>query len=87
MLLYLDQSSAMGPDSRAGRRLNRGANENLAREIMELHTLCVDGGYTQADVQALAAVLTGWHVAVECNGRYGFFPDYHEPGPRDCWAR
>jgi uncharacterized protein (DUF1800 family) len=82
MLFYLDQSSAMGPDSLTGERMKHGSNENLAREIMELHTLGVDGGYDQADVQALAAVLTGWHVAVENNGRYGFFPDFHEPGPK-----
>jgi uncharacterized protein (DUF1800 family) len=68
MILYLDNQGSMGPASQAatfGRR-NRGRelglNENLAREILELHTLGVDGGYTQADVTELAKVLTGWSI-------------------------
>lgn len=67
MLLYLDNWLSIGPNAPAarmprGRNPNRptGLNENLAREVLELHTLGVDGGYTQADVQALAAILTGW---------------------------
>jgi len=62
MLLYLDQAQSIGPDSRAGQRRNAGLNENLAREIMELHTVGADGGYTQADVTEFARALTGWSV-------------------------
>jgi uncharacterized protein (DUF1800 family) len=63
MLIYLDNAQSIGPDSRAGKSRGRGLNENLAREILELHTLGVGGGYSQADVTALAKVLTGWTVA------------------------
>jgi uncharacterized protein (DUF1800 family) len=68
MILYLDNQASMGPRSTAANfvRRNRGRelglNENLAREILELHTLGVDGGYTQADVTELAKVLTGWSI-------------------------
>src|SRR5688572_14807285 len=66
MLVYLDNFQSIGPQSRgaqAGRgRAQRGLNENYARELLELHTLGVDGGYTQQDVQELAKVLTGWTV-------------------------
>ncbi|TGT56722.1 DUF1800 family protein, partial [Mesorhizobium sp. M2E.F.Ca.ET.166.01.1.1] len=54
MLVYLDNQQSIGPDSRAGKRRGRGLNENLAREILELHTLGVDGGYSQADVTSFA---------------------------------
>jgi uncharacterized protein (DUF1800 family) len=70
MLLYLDNGQSIGPNSllggRASRNRNRriGLNENLAREILELHTLGVDGGYTQDDVIAFAKVLTGWSVGM-----------------------
>ncbi|MEM6903514.1 MAG: DUF1800 family protein, partial [Pseudomonadota bacterium] len=57
MLLYLDQAQSIGPNSLAGRFGDRGLNENLAREILELHTLGVDGGYTQDDVLAFAKML------------------------------
>lgn len=60
MLLYLDNVSSVGPNSTIGRRAGRDLNENLAREVLELHTLGVDGGYTQADVEQLARALTGW---------------------------
>ena len=72
MLLYLDQAVSVGPNSVAGRfAANRprangnkvGLNENLAREIMELHTLGVRTGYTQADVTEFARALTGWTVS------------------------
>ena len=63
MLLYLDNALSIGPSSRAGQRRSRGLNENLAREILELHTLGVDGGYAQDDVRALAMILTGWSIA------------------------
>ncbi len=85
MLFYLDNAQSVGPDSRAGQNRKRGLNENLAREIMELHTLGVDGGYTQADVTSLARVITGWTFAGR-EGRTGepgtfvFNANMHEPG-------
>ncbi|HEY1962743.1 MAG TPA: DUF1800 domain-containing protein [Rhizomicrobium sp.] len=64
MLVYLDNWRNVSPHAREGRRPPKanGVNENYAREVMELHTLGVDGGYTQADVTALAHILTGWTV-------------------------
>jgi uncharacterized protein (DUF1800 family) len=67
MLVYLDNFQSIGPSSRGaragrGRGPQRGLNENYARELLELHTLGVDGGYTQQDVQELAKMLTGWTV-------------------------
>ena len=62
MQLYLDNAQSIGPDSLAGQRVRKGRNENLGREILELHTLGVDGGYTQDDVIALANILTGWSI-------------------------
>ena len=62
MQLYLDNAQSIGPDSLAGQRSGKGRNENLGREILELHTLGVEGGYTQDDVIALANILTGWSV-------------------------
>ncbi len=73
MLVYLDNFQSIGPASRGaagGRgRPQRGLNENYARELLELHTLGVDGGYTQQDVQELARILTGWTVAGLGRGR------------------
>jgi uncharacterized protein (DUF1800 family) len=83
MLLYLDNALSIGPDSFAGMRQGKGLNENLGREILELHTLGVDGGYTQADVEALAAILTGWSVARlndDAPGSFKFYERAHEPG-------
>jgi uncharacterized protein (DUF1800 family) len=85
MLLYLDNAQSFGPDSQAGRRQNKGINENLGRELLELHTLGVDGGYTQADVEALARILTGWTVAplrLPPAGGFRFIPQIHEPGSK-----
>jgi uncharacterized protein (DUF1800 family) len=68
-----------------GRRQNKGLNENLGREMMELHTLGVDGGYTQADVEALARILTGWSIARLRDpdaGNFHFYPQIHEPGAK-----
>ena len=68
MLVYLDNFQSIGPASRGaalggrGQGQRRGLNENYARELLELHTLGVDGGYTQQDVQELAKILTGWTV-------------------------
>jgi uncharacterized protein (DUF1800 family) len=59
MLIYLDQAQSLGPDSPAGIKQNKGLNENLARELMELHTLGAGSGYTQDDVRSAAMVLTG----------------------------
>jgi len=60
MLSYLNQSFSIGPNSRGNRNGKRGLNENLAREILELHTVTPAAGYTQADVTAFARLLTGW---------------------------
>ena len=90
MLEYLDQSRSIGPNSRLGSRSKRGLNENLAREILELHTLGVDGGYQQADVTAFAKVLTGWSInANPQKGRLGytFLQAAHEPGPQTIMGR
>ena len=86
MLHFLDNQRSVGPASRAGQRGKRGLNENLGREIMELHTLGVGGGYTQADVTSLAKILTGWSYvgpqgARGDPGTFLFDPDAHEPGP------
>ena len=63
MLLYLNNATSVGPNSPFGQRTRRGLNENLAREVLELHTLSPAGGYTQGDVLDLAKMLTGWSVA------------------------
>ena len=68
MLTYLDQAQSVGPGSVAGQRRNAGLNENLAREILELHTLGTDGGYSQADVTELARALTGWSIPTNRGG-------------------
>ena len=60
MLFYLDNWQNTAPGSPGARGRDQGLNENYARELMELHTLGVDGGYTQQDVMALARILTGW---------------------------
>ena len=62
MLMYLDNARSIGPNSPAGRNRRRGLNENLAREILELHTLGVRSVYTQDDVTSFAKVITGWTV-------------------------
>jgi len=97
MLLYLDQARSTGPNSQAALRngANRrqgqgqgqgGLNENLAREILELHTLGVRSGYTQGDVTELARALTGWTLpgdqAADVGATFRFVPALHEPGTR-----
>jgi uncharacterized protein (DUF1800 family) len=62
MLIYLNNAQSIGPDSPAGQLVQRGLNENFGRELMELYSLGVDGGYSQADVIALAKLLTGWSI-------------------------
>ena len=93
MLFYLDNFQSIGPNSRASQFARRGGqqrglNENYARELLELHTLGVDGGYSQSDVTELARMFTGWTLsgfnqrdrggAIEFN----FAPNQHEPGTK-----
>jgi uncharacterized protein (DUF1800 family) len=80
MLVYLDNGASIGPHSQAAGK-NGGLNENYGRELMELHTLGVDGGYTQADVTQLAAILSGWTITQpDDGGQFQFDPRRHEPG-------
>jgi uncharacterized protein (DUF1800 family) len=83
MLYYLNQASSIGPGSPLGQRVRRGLNENLAREVLELHTLSPASGYTQADVTEFARLLTGLGVEV-ANEPIGsrFLPAAHEPGAK-----
>ena len=96
MIVYLDNQRSIGTGSTMGKRANRrrrkreiGLNENLAREILELHTLGVDGGYTQQDVTTFAKVITGWSVGGDNGrgqfnegvpGKFEFRDSIHEPG-------
>jgi uncharacterized protein (DUF1800 family) len=83
MLLYLDNARSMGPNSFAGQRRGKGINENLAREIMELHTVGVRSGYNQADVTNFAKVITGWSIVPPRQtggGEFMFNERLHEPG-------
>lgn len=87
MLFFLDNQQSLGPDSRAGQNRKRGLNENLAREIMELHTLGVGGGYTPGDVTSLARIITGWTFAgrqgqLGSPGSFVFNVNAHQPGPQ-----
>lgn len=101
MQVFLDQIRSVGPDSRAALRAaqrnaaqKRGLNENLAREVMELHTLGARTGYTQQDVTEFARALTGWSVAGvrgapgnAAPGSFVFRPALHEPGVRTVMGR
>jgi uncharacterized protein (DUF1800 family) len=83
MLFYLDNWLSIGPHSAAAGKnpQQSGLNENYGRELMELHTLGVDGGYTQADVTEAARVFTGWTInQVDDGGEFAFDPRRHEPG-------
>jgi uncharacterized protein (DUF1800 family) len=98
MLVYLDNAQSIGPDSKAAQRaemarardldpqkkkVREGLNENYARELMELHTIGVNGGYTQADVVQAARILTGWTVDRPLNdAEFTFNPNRHEPGAK-----
>jgi uncharacterized protein (DUF1800 family) len=92
MLFYLDNWLSMGPKSlAAGAAANKGKpgqasaglNENYGRELMELHTLSVNGGYTQHDVTELARVLTGWTIQpIEQGAAFQFDPRKHDPGDK-----
>jgi uncharacterized protein (DUF1800 family) len=91
MLFYLDNWLSMGPKSPAAIAANKGKpgqaipglNENYGRELMELHTLSVNGGYSQHDVTELARVLTGWTIQpLEQGGSFQFDPRKHDPGDK-----
>ena len=88
MLFYLDNAQSVGPNSVTARtNPKKGLNENLAREILELHTLGVRGGYTQNDVKSLAQIITGWTYAgldgrLGQPGTFAFAAQSHEPGPQ-----
>jgi uncharacterized protein (DUF1800 family) len=96
MLVFLDNHLSVGANSVYGKKSGKGLNENLAREILELHTMGVEGGYVQADVIELAKAITGWttypafehaeYLAPEKRGPktggFEFQADWHEPGPR-----
>ena len=87
MLFFLDNQQSIGPDSKAGQNRKRGLNENLAREIMELHSLGVGSGYSQTDVTSLASIITGWTFAgregrIGAPGSFVFNANAHQPGPQ-----
>jgi uncharacterized protein (DUF1800 family) len=92
MILFLDNQRSIGPNAAAGKFAGAGLNENLAREILELHTLGAGSGYTQDDVTEFARVLTGWSVAgpesaVGDPGAFLFKANWHEPGERTVLGR
>lgn len=94
MILYLDNNQSVAPGFTPPRAAERaklpratGLNENLAREILELHTLGVDGGYTQADVTTFARALTGWTVGGLADTGFRFAPRRHDPGPKAILGR
>ena len=83
MLIYLENQQSVGPDSPAARHGQRGLNENLARECLELHTVSPAAGYSQADVTSFAAILTGWSVDHEAAQPGFVFRDRaHQPGDK-----
>ena len=87
MLTFLDNVSSVGPNSRAGQRRKKGLNENLAREVLELHTVTPAAGYTQEDVTEFARALTGWTIGqsekdLRGEGNTTFNDALHEPGVR-----
>jgi uncharacterized protein (DUF1800 family) len=87
MLIYLDNAGSIGPTSVAGINRDRGLNENLAREILELHTLGVRTVYAQADVTNFAKVITGWTILPTVDnpdhgGEFVFNKRMHEPAPQ-----
>ncbi|MGN6100821.1 MAG: DUF1800 domain-containing protein [Devosia sp.] len=87
MLLSLNNATSIGPNSPQGKKSGKGLNENHARELMELHTVGVSAGYSQADVTSFAKVLTGWTFGrgenePEFYGRFVFHKFAHEPGPQ-----
>jgi uncharacterized protein (DUF1800 family) len=97
MLVYLDNHLSTGPNSSHGKSGRESLNENLAREVLELHTMSPAAGYTQRDVGEAALVLTGWqfYAGARTHGRkmkgvpYGtyFHWEKHEPGTRTVFGR
>jgi uncharacterized protein (DUF1800 family) len=85
MLFYLDNWQSIGPDASQarGRKNARGLNENYGRELLELHTLGVDGGYTQTDVTEAARCFTGWTIRQPQRGGEFFFDSrVHDRGEK-----
>jgi uncharacterized protein (DUF1800 family) len=88
MIGYLDNANSIGPDSQAGRRRGAGLNENLAREVLELHSLSPAGGYTQGDVGELARILTGHSINLaEAPFGYVWRRATHQPGEKSLLGR
>ncbi|MFN3400542.1 MAG: DUF1800 domain-containing protein [Ferrovibrio sp.] len=87
MLRYLDQAQSVAEKVPDARGRQRGLNENYAREVMELHTLGVDGGYTQNDVRALSRVLTGWTVDTVGASGFRFAARLHDEGTKTVLGR
>jgi uncharacterized protein (DUF1800 family) len=93
MLVYLNNRNSIGPHTARGLRGGKGLNENHAREVLELHSLGVNGGYTQADIIELAKALTGWTINIDphregsADQRRTFDPSIHEPGARTVMGR
>jgi hypothetical protein len=83
MLFYLDNWQSSGPQAGPARRGSRGLNENYGRELLELHTLGVDGGYTQKDVTEVARCFTGWTIKdLARGGVFEFNPRMHDRGEK-----
>ena len=89
MLTYLDNAGSFGPASPLGLQRNKGLNENLARESLELHTVSPAAGYSQADVTSYARILTGWSISNGERDEAGFHfrPNMHEPGEQSLMGR
>jgi len=89
MLAYLDNNQSTGPNSPVGWRRNQGLNENLAREVLELHTVSPAAGYSQAEVTAFARILTGWQMRPlgQASGGVWFNANRHEPGAKTLLGR
>ncbi|WP_372074248.1 DUF1800 domain-containing protein [Tistrella mobilis] len=90
MHIYLNNNSSIGPNSQMGQKNGLGINENLGRELLELHTLGVSGGYKQSDVAAAAQMLTGWYIKYYDRNRpldMMFLDSRHEPGTKIILAR
>ena len=81
MVYYLNVDESVGASSKLGQRKGKGFNENLGREILELHTLGINGGYSQSDVIALSKLLTGWHISSD-TGNVEFTLNRAEPGSK-----
>ena len=87
MLYYLDQVQSVATGTVGPKGNARGLNENYARELMELHTLGVDGGYTQTDVREMARVLTGWTVDPKSASGFRFAARQHDRGEKNVMGR